>query len=1226
MKKHRSPHIPILIACIVLLFSLLPRFSLSSESPDRAASAAAPSGHPRETVRVGFFSFDGYHIIDDTGRRSGYGYEFLQLMSLYTNWHYEYIGYEKSWSEMLQMLQDGQIDLLTSAQKTPERETEFAFSKRPIGTSSLLLTTRSGDDRFISDEFDTYQNMRVGLLENNSRNDEFADFAAEKGFSYTPVYFKTVDELVQALQYTDTIDAIVTSSLRTIKNEWILNQFNPKPFYAIVRKDNLHLLEEINDTLAQLDIYSPEWRSDLYKKYYTLDTAQSIAFSSEERDYLKQLKANAVVFHVIMNPEAAPYSYFDEQGNPQGILPKIFAEIAHRANISYQILPAGSQLEYQALRASDDADIDLNAYFDYSTAENRGYELTRPYLSTFLAQLTKKENTKDPQSIAVPNSQIPALLAGSGIFAYKEIHVLASPAECIEAVTNNKYDAACLFTYSAQKFQREDKKSQLRINSLPQTDIGLSLGISTHTDYRLLSILNKSVESIRDSALPQQVILEYLANIPQPKFSLERYFYANPQTAALIILLIVLLLVGVFLSAVRARTARRDHLRRMELERFVGYVCSANDLVLEIDLRNKHCLRYQRKEHSVQRQTIPYDPAGYLASVHPEDQPPLENLFTSSGMQELIDRQDSSYYECRLKQPDGSWRWYSHNLHAIPRTQLHPNSLILFRKDIDSAKKAEAEKRQVLHDALENARHASAAKGNFLSRMSHEIRTPLNAIIGYLTLAQLPETTLSKIQHCLQSSSTAATHLLHIINDVLDISAIESGRFKIAQEPFHLKQQLTPLTTLFYNQAQEKSITFTTTLHNVDEEWLLGDHLRIKQILMNLLSNAIKFTPAGGTVDLSLEETSPRPNQILLKFTVTDTGIGMSESFLSRIFIPFEQESAHTAQAFGGTGLGLSIAQNLVTLMHGSIEVTSQIGKGSAFTVSLPFATVPDQEKPETTNLDSLPSTFSHIHALVIDDKSNECDYIISLLQHCRVNSEAVQSGEEGIQKIQAAEGTDKAFDFCIIDWKMPGLDGLETTRRIQAACEREIPIIVVTAYDTNEIEEAALAAGAKKVIAKPLFPSSMFDLLMTYFGNKNFLQRPQRPVRDRLSDIHILLVEDNEMNREIAVALLEESGLTIDTAIDGKDALRKFTSSAPGTYQCIFMDIQMPVMNGYEATRAIRRSTHPEAASIPIIAVTADVFAEDVARALACGMNDYISKPIDYDKLIHALLKFVKA
>ena len=1215
MKKFRLQHLSVYTICLILVLSLLPRITAFA-----ADTSAEP---PHRVVRTGFFAFDGYHMMDENGSRSGYGYEVLRLLSQYTDWQYEYVGYDQSWSSMLDMLRNGELDLLTSAQKTPEREQDFDFSARPIGSSATILSIKAGDERFIPGDYTTYEGMRVGLLTDNARNEDLAVFAARNGFHYTPVYFSTSQELAQALQEGTIIDAAVTSSLRSIKNEWILNQFTPEPIYAMVKKGNQPLLDELNNAIEQLDIYSPEWRTELYTKYYSLDKSNSIILSATEREYLKQLDAQQKIMQVAVNPDRAPYSYFDDNGQPQGILIELFAEAAKRAGIRYEILPVKNRAEYNTLIQSGNVDIDLGAYYNYALSEQTSFEITRPILDTFITQLCRRDFYGEPHRIAMPAGQLEKILKKTGIFEDREVMICASVQDCLDAVADGRSDAAYLFAYTAQTALQMDEKAQFKITSLPKTDIGFSLGINSHSDYRLLSILNKSVESLRDSNIPQQITLNYASRLPQQAFSIKRYIYAHPEAAAVLAGLLALLAAGIALNIQRSQAARRDRLRRQELERFVGYVCRANDIVLEVDMEKRKVWRYELTANGLLQRELPYDPPKYLQKIHPEDLPAIEPQLTEQAFHELIAKSRTSYFECRLKKADGSWHWYAHNCQSIPRSPLHPNSYILFRKDINEAKQEEERQRLILSDALENARHASEAKGNFLSRMSHEIRTPLNAIIGYLTLAQLPNTSAEKIRHCLSSSESASHHLLNIINDVLDISAIESGRFKIAKAPFNLRQHLTPLTAMFYSQARNKGVTFTSALHSVQKEWLIGDQLRVKQILTNLLSNAIKFTPAGGTVSLVLTQTKLSTENVLIKFVVSDTGIGMSKDYLTRIFTPFEQESAATAQKFGGTGLGLSITQNLTTLMHGSIEVTSQPGKGSAFTVSLPFQIAP--KEPGATDERNLASSFSHVHALVVDDKPDECDYMLSLLKRCRVNTTAVTSGAAALEAIRTRENTPAAYDFCLLDWHMPQMDGIETARQIRQTCKRELPIIVVTAYDTNEIEDAARAAGVRQVIAKPLFPSTMFDLLISYFGHKNKTAAMQLPAAEKLANIRILLVEDNEMNREIAVALLQESGLIIDTAVDGRDALDKFTASDPGTYQCIFMDIQMPVMNGYEATRAIRSSAHPEAAAVPIIAVTADVFPEDIARALSCGMNDYISKPIDYPKLIKALLKFVR-
>ena len=805
----------------------------------------------------------------------------------------------------------------------------------------------------------------------------------------------------------------------------------------------------------------------------------------------------------------------------------------------------------------------------------------------------------------------------------KEIRRFPTTAACVKAVLDGSCDAAYLLNYTVQQYIRDDSKGRLRFISLPKATLSHSFGVSIYTDYRLLSILNKSVDSVRGNLLPEQVVLKYAAAMGQSPFSLERYFYDNPYLFSVLAVLVALLVAGALLARQRTQAARKDHERRMELERFLGYVCRMNDLVLEVDIGRSDCLRYRLKKGRIQAEHVPYQFDAYINRIHPDERKGLKKRFSSDALQMLIREGQEQYFECRMVQPDGSYRWYSHAIQGIPKSGLHPNSFILFRKDIDETKQAEALKRQALEEAFETAHRASSAKGNFLSSMSHEIRTPLNAIIGYLTLAQMDGADSAKIRHCLESSETASRHLLHIINDILDISAIESGHFKIAREPFNLREQITPVVALFYAQARDKGLEFSTKIQALDVEWVIGDQLRVSQILMNLLSNAIKFTPAGGSVTLAIQQNRLAKERVLTRFDVRDTGIGMSREYLQRIFTPFEQESPKTVQQFGGTGLGLSITRNLVSLMQGSIEVDSEQGKGSVFTVTLPFAVDLAQTGQAMVREHQ---QYSHLKVLVVDDKKSECEYVLSLLKRCGIPADFVLSGQEALTAACQQQKKGEPYDLCIIDWKMEGLDGIETARRLQQEVAGGIPVVIVTAYDTNEIEEQAQAAGVKRVIAKPLFPSTMYDLLVSYFGYEDSQKSVLSDVsREELSSIRILLVEDNAMNREIALSILQEAGFSVDAAVDGQDAVDIFTKSAAGTYQCILMDIQMPVMNGYEATRAIRRSAHPEAAVVPIIAVTADVFPEDVSRAMACGMNDYISKPIDYHKLMEIVMAITK-
>lgn len=519
---------------------------------------------------------------------------------------------------------------------------------------------------------------------------------------------------------------------------------------------------------------------------------------------------------------------------------------------------------------------------------------------------------------------------------------------------------------------------------------------------------------------------------------------------------------------------------------------------------------------------------------------------------------------------------------------------------------------------------ANQAKGRFLANMSHDIRTPLNAIIG---TAQLAERSLEKPEKLRQYMSTitgAAKHLLSLINDVLDMSKIEEGMMKISHEPFNLETVVEAITSMIYPQAAAKGLTFTVPLIDITDTSLIGDPLRLNQVLINLLSNALKFTPEGGAVSLEIRQTQRMERRARLRFTVSDTGIGMSESFLNHIFTPFEQESAATGQKFGGTGLGMPITKNLVILMGGVISVRSKAGQGTTFTVEIDFDVPEDGNGTRPQKQQAL----ENLKVLISDDDRDNCIHTSLMLKNMGIISDWVQTGEECVEKVREAHSTGGDYDVCFVDWKMPDIDGLEVIRHIRDIVGPATTIIVVTAYDWSSIEKSARDAGADAFLTKPVFASTLYNTLLSVTGIEKVIMIPEAGQDlnlTQLSGHRLLLVEDNELNREIAIELLKMTGITVDYAVNGKEALDKFLECGD-IYDMILMDVQMPVMDGYQATEEIRKSGHPRAAVIPIIAMTADAFHEDVARASEAGMDGHLAKPIDPKLLYQTILETVKA
>ncbi len=531
----------------------------------------------------------------------------------------------------------------------------------------------------------------------------------------------------------------------------------------------------------------------------------------------------------------------------------------------------------------------------------------------------------------------------------------------------------------------------------------------------------------------------------------------------------------------------------------------------------------------------------------------------------------------------------------------------------------QAVEQAVLTEKLQKAEAADRAKSTFLSNMSHDIRTPMNAIIGFTTLAQTTLDNRERTQEYLSKILSSSNHLLSLINDILDMSRIESGKLNIEEKECSISDIFRDMRNIIQTQMASKQLNFFMDTIDVIDEDIYCDKLHVNQILLNLLSNAIKFTPSGGTVALTIRQKGRAPKGYgSYEISIKDTGIGMSEEFTKHIFEPFERERSSTASGIQGTGLGMAITKNIVDTMGGTIELHSEQGKGTEFIINLDFRLQTEQKKVEVIR------ELQGLHALVVDDSFTTCDNVTKMLQQIGMRSEWVLHGKEAVLHAKHAYEIGDEYHAYIIDWFMPDLSGLEVVRQIRAIVGDSTPIIVVTAYDWTPFEEEAKAAGVTAFCNKPIFLSELRDILVSATSHT---EEPQSQALQTIPDVseslrgaRLLLVEDNELNREIAQELLSGSGFLVETAANGSIAVDMISQSSPGYYSLVLMDIQMPVMDGYDATREIRRLADPALANIPIVAMTANAFDEDRKRALECGMNAHISKPIDVNNLLEVL------
>lgn len=1047
--------------------------------------AAEPFGEPG-TIRIGYIDYEGFIRQNTDGSYTGYGIEYLEEISKYTGWNYEFV-YD-TWENHLKNLELGNIDFICHAQKSSEREGQFLFSKYAIGAESSVLYVRKGDDSYYFNDFEAFNGMKIAVLKNSFQNEEFAEYAEKKEFTVTFEEYDTQAECFFALDSGD-VDGVAMGSLALKTDYKSVCRFGSDPFYFMTGKDNEELLDELDDALGQITAAGSTFQGELYQKYYgDIVASAEISFTREEADFIKQ----AGTIELAFVSERRPFSWENEEGEPEGITVDIMEMLASRSGLtfSYDLMSAG-------VRAPEYLEEHPNVLVAGVMTDNPEYKKDEYLLSNYfytddvaLACLTGKEYNIDAPAgsykLAIPRSYM--ALESYILENYPQFEVICTTSinECLQMVLDGEADFVAQNVNVIQRYLSNPHYDDITVLPTFFMDENAGIvGLKSEDNRILIGILDKCIATMTEKELSQIAVDHTISNAYRLTFRDMLYKFRYPFFAIGILLVAVISLMMAFLIL------RRRSYRRLE------------------------------------------------------------------------------------------------------------------------------EKNGQLAEAVAKADSASQAKSRFLASMSHEIRTPMNAIVGMTALAKHYKAETERVGEYLAKIEVSSKVLLNIINDVLDMSAIESDKIKIAEKPFDIREILTSISTVYYTQCRQKNILFEMNASEIMDERLVGDGLRLNQILLNLISNAYKFTPPEGKIIVTAQEISNNGEKAYFKFSVADSGEGMSEEMLGRLFLPFEQEGADTAQRHGGSGLGLSIAKNLVELMGGSITCRSQKGKGSMFTVSLPFAVVHQEQGIAQQDC-------RMVRALIVDDESDTRDYTAVILDRIGVPYTVAADGREAVKMLKEAEAEGFGYDLCFLDWRMPEMDGGAVTRQIRELYDNNTVVIIVSAYDTEEIKEEAKNAGADLFLTKPLFQSTVFNLMMKLSGGKYVNQTAEEEEFD-FQGRRVLLAEDTKLNAEIAIDLLELVNMKADHAADGKEAVEMFSHAKPGTYTAILMDVQMPVMDGYEAAKTIRGLDHPEAETIPIYAMTANAFTEDVSAALNAGMNGHIAKPIDTKILYMTLRKVVK-
>ncbi len=1212
-RKQKRPNRPYgkrilaLLACFLLISSTVP-------------PAAAEETADNRTVRAGVFYFDGYHMKDGDGNYTGYGIELLNLISQYSHLNFVYTGYDKSWEEMQVMLERGEIDVVTSARKTRERAETFAFSQ-PIERNSTVLSIRAQNTKIRSGDYSTYDGMTVGLIAGSSQNQSLPDFAEENGFTYQTREYDDPKKLEADLQ-SGAIDAILTSTLRRSENEKLLDTIEVDYFYAITRKDDQDLVEEINYAINQMNLNEGDWANVLYHKYYGSSGTSSGAFTQRELAYIEAVASGKKRITATSMPDRKPYSYM-EDGELKGILPEYFESLMEMAGLPYEMLVPEDREEYVRLKESGKVDVVVDWQQSASAEKEHvaGGFLTDTYMNTGTALLTRKSFGGPISSLAVTEGQEGLPLEHE---RFKNARILSypSPEHALQAILGGETDAAFVRTYSAQYFVNNDRTNSLQFSMVDSEQVVFNMYIPSGSDHELVTILNKCIHQAPGDVL-SQLITKYTSVTPENVTFLQ-YMAAHPEMVLLLTALVTLAIGVMLFLYLRSRWNNKlllatEHSKR-ELEEQLAIVNA-----LSRDYLNVYTLNMQTGVIRIvklkgyltpgldrsSKEEYPYAETlqRYIESrVLEEDRDYLAQALSLERVREML--AVSPEYIGTYRVPIGD-EVHDYQFTYVPyQAKGHTDSLVLagFR-NIDEIVRKEQEQKAILKDALRMAQAASEAKTSFLSSVSHDIRTPMNAIIGFLALMKDEVDHPDAVRKYVQRIDAASQHLLGLINDVLDMNKIESGSTTLNLAEMDLAEVIEEINTIIRPQAKAKNQTFDIFVSHLNFEHLLGDKVRINQILINLLSNSVKYTPENGTVAMRVEELPQVvDNYSRIRFTVSDNGLGMSEDFLKVIFDPFTREDTKVSHEIQGTGLGMAITKNLVDLMGGAIHVESRLGEGSTFTVELELRIQEKEDDPEFWR------EYKISRMIVADDDEEACHSIVKAMSRVGVATDYATDGEAAVRMMREHREAGEPYDLILLDWKMPTLNGLETARLIRKNYSDKIPILLLTAYDWSEIDAEAAEIGIDHFLPKPFFMSTFKEAVRRIMAGHRKNEASSQP--DVVRNKHILVVDDIEINRLILVEILSALGASCDEAGNGQEALELFMRSQPGGYDLILMDVQMPVMDGYAATRAIRSSGHPAARTVPIIAITANAFVDDVRDAIDSGMDAHIAKPIQINEL----------
>ncbi len=1190
--------------------------------PDLNTKAAQPE---TRTIRIPCGINDLLRL-DENGNPTGYCVDYLSELAQLNNWTYEYV--DCTWSDAVAMLERGELDLLFPTNYMPEREDTMDFSTLVGGYNSIGLFARS-DTSYGYEDFGAFNGARIGITPDSSNEQAVADFAKANGFTYIPVYLNSLDEKIQALE-AGQIDMIPISASNDIPDTVLLSVLDASPFYFTVKKGNAALLGELNRGMQMLITTEPELVAETVRKCLVGNNTSALALTDEERAFVASDPEIVVGFY----EETEPLAYVQEDGTYSGIYVKLLESLRDTAGLNLTLRPISRSVDWKELLKSGELDFYIGASENFARQDNELYSTNAilEYDNILIMQRSCVFDSLDTPVIALTKGRsywtksLPEFLHTD-----IEVKYYTNARECLLAVARGDADATLINNLEFNYQSKNDRFADLIQWQDFQSPSEVGLVTTTDPATPMFSVVSKAIKQL-PSDRTNSIISNYL-NMPYDSYTLADQLYASRMvlsTVSISILAIAIILAVMWIARRRQRAAEEAIQKREKYQLQILAALSQDYSVIyyvDLDRNQSRAVRQEKGLRDTPDTDAPlvhqYSEAmqSFLGTyVQPDTREPLLELCDPPAVIRRFQEEKGFTVRYRILPNHRNQEFFEmHFVDVSESGQEH--AMVLGIRCVDEAVHEEQMQKQLLQDALEAANRASAAKSDFMSKMSHDIRTPMNAIIGMTAIAAAHVENPDRVRDALSKISSSSRHLLGLINEVLDMSKIESGTLSLAAEEFSLSDLLNSMLLIIQPQIQAHKHRFQIHIQDIQHENVIGDSLRIQQVFLNLMSNAVKYTPDGGEISFTVREQAVSTSSTgCYEFIVEDNGIGMSEEYLTHIFEPFSREEDLRTSKIQGTGLGMAITQNIVHMMNGNITVESQPGKGSKFIVTI-YLMLQDVQDVDTSEL-------ADLSVLVVDDDECACESTCTLLDEIGMRSEGCTSGEDAVAAVQRALNTALPFYAAILDWKMPGMDGLDTARAIKRLVGDTLPIIILSAYDWSDIELEARAAGVDAFLSKPVFKSG---LIRTFKSLRN--ESPEEPgqtspleslLQNDFSGRRVLLVEDNELNREIAREVLEMAGLTVEEAENGQIAVDLFSASEAGYYSLILMDIQMPVMNGYDAAAAIRALKHPDALRIPILAMTANAFVEDIQAAKAAGMNEHLAKPIDFEALGSVLRKYL--